>query len=280
MGPQMTALANQILISGLALGFGIGTALAADLPTHKAAPVFAPAPAPINWTGFYLGVNGGYGGDAFNYPFDLGYADPTVPVNEAINGSAKLNSSGFLGGVTAGFNWQFAPTWVAGFEGDLDFAAINGKVSLNGATSAASTYAGSASASIGSQTPYIDTARLRLGYLVTDQFLVYGTGGLAYGGTNNSLSASANIPAIPFTGGFSASKNITGVGWTGGAGAEFKIDKHWSFKAEYLYADLGTATILSGSGTDLLGGTNTYNYSLKVHTTDNIMRVGVNYTFN
>src|SRR5947209_4412343 len=111
----MRTIAKGLILSLLALGSAAGTAVAADLPTRKAPPEPYIAPQPMTWTGFYIGVNGGFAGDAFRYPFELGVAGPG-----GVTGSAKINSSGFLGGVQAGFNWQFAPTWVAGVEGDLD----------------------------------------------------------------------------------------------------------------------------------------------------------------
>jgi outer membrane immunogenic protein len=237
----------------LALAFGAGTALAADLPTHKAPPMPVYAEPTINWTGFYLGLNGGFAGDAFRYPFEIGN----------VTGSGKLNSSGFLGGVTAGFNWQFAPTWVAGFEGDIDLANINGKL-----TAHASNPGNTLDLTAGSTTHYIDTARLRLGYLVTPQFLLFGTGGAAYGDTASSIGVSYNgndLLGGPY------SKTVTGLGWTAGAGAEYKITKNLSFKTEYLYTDLGTQTLYSNAAIPA---------SLKVHTTDNQVRAGLNWTFN
>ena len=247
----------------------------------------------MSWTGFYLGVNGGFAGDAFRYPFDISQSGFAVAGNQiraldvapgdpSINGSAKLNSSGFLGGVTAGFNWQFAPSWVAGFEGDLDFASINGKLNLH-ATGNNIGGINSLDINAGSTTRYIDTARLRLGYLVTPQLLVFATGGLAYGDTNSTIGASiggGEGGAFDILGG-PYSKSVTGLGWTGGAGVEYKITKNLSFKTEYLYADLGTKTLTSGSfGGGGEGGGPITNYSLKVHTTDNMVRAGLNWTFN
>src|SRR5271165_2690309 len=44
----------------LAMALSAGSALAADLPSHKAPPYIPPPPAPM-WTGFYAGLNAGYG---------------------------------------------------------------------------------------------------------------------------------------------------------------------------------------------------------------------------
>jgi outer membrane immunogenic protein len=270
---------RMVLISGLATALLSSTALAADLPTKKEAPVFVPPPPVVSWTGFYIGVNGGFGGDEFRYPFSVSYVDTATPANDStINGSAHINSSGFLGGVQAGYNWQFATSWVAGVEADIDATWIKGQVGLNAAANIAGTPI-TAGASAGSEQPYLGTVRGRLGYLVTDRFLVFGTGGLAYGDVKSSASAGATVGGTTY-GPYSISKTTTQVGWTLGAGAEYMISKNWTFKTEYLYTDLGSANLLSGSGTDLFARTDSYNYNLKVHTTDNIVRVGLNYKFD
>ena len=260
---------RTILISGLSTALLSSTALAADLPTRKEAPAFAPPPPVASWTGFYIGVNGGYGGDEFKYPFSL--ADPGIPLT--VDGSAHLNSSGFLGGAQAGYNYQFAPSWVGGLEADIDAAAIKGQVGLNAAASSGGTTI-SAGASAGSEQNYLGTVRARLGYLVTDRFLVFGTGGLAYGDVKSSVNAAYAVSGGGPTGTFSASKTTTQTGWTAGGGVEYLLNKNWTFKTEYLYVDLGSANLLNGS----LGGV--LNYNLKVHTTDNIVRAGLNYKFD
>jgi outer membrane immunogenic protein len=78
----------------------------------------------MSWTGFYLGGNGGFGGDKFQYPFTVGGPIPALGITAATSGTSSLNSSGFFGGGQAGFNWQAAPTWVLGAEGDFDAANI------------------------------------------------------------------------------------------------------------------------------------------------------------
>src|SRR5580693_1083622 len=76
-------------------------ALAADLParTYTKAPVYA---APIyNWTGFYIG---GHIGGAF---------------------TGDNNDGRFLGGLQAGYDYQFAPNWVLGIEGQYSWLGSN-----------------------------------------------------------------------------------------------------------------------------------------------------------
>src|SRR3954447_12745494 len=101
---------KRILLSLAALAGLGGAAVAADLP--RAAPYYAPAPyaapAYYNWTGFYVGVNGGGAWGSSQW-----------------NGFPSFNTSGGLIGGTVGYNRQFGP-WVAGVEGDLDWAHIQG----------------------------------------------------------------------------------------------------------------------------------------------------------
>jgi len=250
-----------------------GAATAADLPTRKAPPVVAPAlPTAINWTGFYVGVNGGYAGDQFKYPASASYDDGVYAASGGA--SATLTSSGFLGGVQAGYNWQFAGAWLGGVEADIDATSIAGKIGISGGGSIEGLGSATAGADVKSETPYLGTARARIGYLVNDRFLVFATGGFAYAQVKTSLNASYSDSGGD-SGAFSWSKDTTHTGWTLGGGAEYKIDKNWSFKTEYLYVDLGEQTLLSGTA---FGGDLAYN--LKVHPTDNIVRAGLNFTFN
>ena len=239
-----------ILASGLATALLSSTALAADLPTRKEAPAFAPPPAAVSWTGFYIGVNGGYAGDQFKYPYS---------VAGLVSGSANLTSSGFVVGGQAGYNYQFAPSWVGGIETDIDFADVKGRIGINGSGSGFGF-----SASGGTKTDYLGTVRARLGYLITDHFLVFATGGFAYG----DAKTTANLTITP-GGSVNYSKTNTLGGWTVGGGVEYLIAPNWTFKTEYLYADLGTGTIASSPGV----------FSVKVHPTDNIVRAGLNYKF-
>src|SRR5580698_315920 len=98
----------------LFISFAGTSAFAADMPVKAPPP---PPRAATTWTGFYLGANGGWSGstsqdsDAFIVPPQAG---------------PNFHQSGGLAGVTYGHNWQFGHSWVLGFEGDFDFADING----------------------------------------------------------------------------------------------------------------------------------------------------------
>ena len=163
-----------------AIAFGNSAVQAADLGMPPP-PYNPPPPAPAyTWTGFYIGTNGGFGGNQFQYPFSVG-AIPGLGLG-ATTGTSALNSSGFFGGGQVGYNWQFAPAWVAGVEADFDGADIEGK-----ATTTANTFTGN----VGSTLDWFGTVRARVGYLVTPTALVYATGGWAYGHTTASANAAA-----------------------------------------------------------------------------------------
>ena len=149
MTRELTTLAGAF-----ALAMAAQTALAADIPAR--APAYkAPIAAPIfNWSGFYLGVQGGYGWGDTRHDFPGGTHD-TFDVN------------GWLGGVTIGANWQTGQT-VVGLEGDYAWASIDGSQT------------GNCVPSCSTELKRVGTARLRLGH-AWDQWLGYVTGGFAFG---------------------------------------------------------------------------------------------------
>lgn len=204
------------------LALSASAVYAADIappPVYKAPP---PLPPPYSWTGFYIGANGGFGGNNVVY-------SATVAGFPA---STSLNSSGFLGGGQAGFNWQVAPLWLIGVETDFDGTDIS---------SNASATVPFATASAGTKVDWFGTVRGRAGFLVTPNALLYGTGGWAYGHTTSS----ANATAFGMTASVSSANMQNG--WTAGAGLEYAFNPWLSFKTEYLYVDLGSATLASGT---------------------------------
>jgi outer membrane immunogenic protein len=88
---------------------------------------------------------------------------------------------------------------------------------------------------------WLGTTRAKLGFVVTpdNRLMIYGTGGVAYGGGSSHFSVyDSNFNAF-----WSGNPNSTRVGWTIGAGAEYALTNNITIGAEYLYADLGSTTI-------------------------------------
>jgi outer membrane immunogenic protein len=232
-----------------ALGLCGAGASAADLgaPMYK-----APSPAGYNWTGFYVGANGGFGGDRFEYPFSFG-SIPVLGLGPT-TGTSTLNSSGFFGGGQVGFNWQAGRSWVLGVEADFDDADIEGL-----ANTSANTFSGN----VGTKLDWFGTVRGRVGFLVTPQALLYGTGGWAYGHTTSNADAAAFGLAI----GTSIADQQNG--WTAGGGLEYALTPSLSVKTEYLYLNLGTTSLASGT---LAGGP----FSLSEKATFHTVKIGLN----
>ena len=112
---------------------------------------------------------------------------------------------------------------------------------------------------------WFGTSRTRLGVLWSPNVLLYGTAGIAYGQVKDTATFTA--PGASVTGTFKDVK----AGWTAGAGIEGAFGGGWSAKLEYLYMDLGkTERTFSGVGFGTIA-TETR------RTTDNLVRVGLNY---
>ncbi|HET7847572.1 MAG TPA: outer membrane protein [Pseudolabrys sp.] len=264
---MQTSLKWLLLTAAVAIG-GIGSAQATDLPVK--APVYkAPALAvPPSWTGWYAGVNAGYGWGSVGNTVVL---DPTTTV-PAIDASNHLN--GFIGGGQVGYNYQITPnSWVAGIEADIQYTNFTGSDSVSGSLPAIFRPGSQFVYSQDQRVDWLATLRGRLGWTPGDHtFLIYATGGLAVGGVkaSNSLSLSGGGPLIAWTGDSSSTR----AGWTVGGGIEARVAQNWTAKVEYLFYDLGHLNV---TGTSVPA-------SAFVTTTDfefrgNIVRAGLNYHF-
>jgi outer membrane immunogenic protein len=190
--------------------WGAGAAGAADLAV-KAPPKVVP---PADWTGFYLGLHGGYGwGDASfdNAPFP--------------NGSPK---GGVFGG-HAGYNWQYGSV-VTGLEVDFSGADIKDSATYTTAKTYITGYpCYPHSVTVFTnhaqdlKTDELASARGRLGYTVLPSLLAYGTAGLGWG--HSSLTVDG------------VSSDADNFGWVAGAGLEYKVFEHVLVRAEYLHYD-------------------------------------------
>jgi outer membrane immunogenic protein len=235
----------------------IGTpAFAADIAVKAPPPALAPV---FNWTGFYVGGEAG-----------AKWADPTWTTTQFItnpspgfivdaSSPAKFDMTGFRLGGYAGYNWQFAPNWVVGIEGDI--AAADDTATMRGIPGCAlprvNTCVGT-SGLVSGPGPGVDVSsvtmgwdaslRARLGVLVTPQVLLYGTGGVAWQKVQTSAGCqhSGPDPLCFNTAGspFALDTNSTiRSGWTVGGGVEAFICGscgNWLVRAEYRYADFGT----------------------------------------
>jgi outer membrane immunogenic protein len=322
---------KKLLLTSIAFAALMGPATAADLarPVHRR-PVVVAAPV-YTWTGFYVGGN--VGGSWGNARTDIAGSATTVAIpglfggfpgnNVAFADSNTTRLNGVIGGGQIGYNYQFSPRWVLGFEADIQgsgergsntFAdpfsttvCILGESPPGGPATCLITgpLNGTATTAFDAKISWFGTVRGRLGFLIGDQVLLYGTGGLAYGhvelsgitNVNGSLDTTASpggegiLPFTPAATAFSESK--TKVGYAVGGGIEGKcsylLPAGWTWKLEYLYVDLGSVDTVAPfpgafvpfQGIPGPGFTTPFTGAITTHTrfTDNIVRVGLNYKF-
>jgi outer membrane immunogenic protein len=216
------------------------------------------AHTPFSWTGFYIGVNGGYGdnfdrNDNFILSNNLGFAAS----------SRGVQPEGGFGGGQLGYNWQQGPL-LLGVEADLQGADIS-----DGFAGRPLDVGGNL-LNAHQNFDYFGTVRGRVGFAFY-RGLIYVTGGFAYGGVRDQL--------VIFNPGSGFSANLhnddTRTGSVIGGGVELALAPHWSVKVEYQHIDLGserlTASVLPP------GTTFTSNKLMDVAGT---ARIGLNYRFD
>lgn len=221
-------------------------ASAADLgarPYTKAPAIVAPG---VNWTGFYIGAEGGggWGNDSWTLAplFNLNVANTDI--------------SGATAGGVIGYNWQLPSRIVLGVEGNLNWADIKGTSSCTQ----------NATLTCRSLLDSLYTATGRLGYAF-DTALFYVKGGGAWTTNNTRVNTLA-------TGALLESGSANREGWTVGVGLEYMFAPNWSAKIEYDYYDFGSKNVTLFSPAGVLG--DTINSKLTLNT----VKAGINYHFN
>jgi outer membrane immunogenic protein len=242
--PMLAALPLLLITTAVASGADVG---------RRMMPPPMPAPArAANWSGFYLGLNGGGGIASTTSDFDVG---------GVAFGTAKNSLTGALGGAQIGYNWQ-AGVLLLGLEADFQLSGQQGSLDAPCPPPACAV---PMSASFTQKMPWFGTVRARLG-LAAPTWLAYATGGYAYARLDTDAAATA--PGIAAT----LSQDEIRNGWTVGGGLEVGFSRNWSARLEYLYLDLGSANTAWA-----LTGLPTINDSAKI--ISNIVRAGVNYRF-
>jgi len=193
-------IATAVLVQPFALR-------AADMQQRYTPPAPVYVEPIFTWTGFYVGLNGGYA---------RGKAD----ISDATSAFTTNTETGWLLGATAGYNYQSGRA-VWGLEGDIDYAWLKGNTSNT---------VGSCVGGGGCEIKHtlFGTARGRLGY-TWDRVMPYLTGGAAFG-------------SVKITAPTGSSETQSKIGWTVGGGAEYAFSHAWSVKGEYVYADIGKST--------------------------------------
>jgi outer membrane immunogenic protein len=237
---------KKLIIGAAFAAMSSASAFAADLPmqTYKSAPAMV---AVYNWTGFYVGVNGGYG---------WGTQDPLTLFSNRFD-RTNLNISGGMVGGTIGAQIQQGYV-VLGIEGDLDWANIKGSGTSTPTIGGGLLFPAGIALNIATNTSAVGTARIRAGVAVNN-WLFYATGGAAFV-KNSATGTSIGGVACGTLGLF---PNCAASSWrpglAAGLGAEWGFAQNWSAKFEYLYI----ASMGSGISVDYI----------------NTIRAGINYRF-
>ena len=236
----MRTSALGLLAASAALAIAASTAHAADLPGR-----YSPAPAynamPIfTWTGFYAGLNAGYGWNVG----DSRFYDPAFgTVERPPRRRLRRRRPGRL---------QLPVRHVRGRRRDATF-------SMPPSATRAPPTAPPITRAI--RDGFFGTIRARAG-VAFDRALVYGTGGFAYGDVGGNRGYD---PVL----GYHSGDEIN-WGWTLGGGVEYAITNNFTAKVEGLYVDLDTKDNYT------LGG----RVSVDRDAEFGVLRAGVNYKFN
>jgi outer membrane immunogenic protein len=262
---------KRLLVMAAAAVLASTPAFAADLraspPVYKAPPPVVMAP---NWTGFYIGADIG---GAWSHSDSSWLGLPSAAAFGVNPTAAGNDGSSFLGGVHLGYNYQFAPTWVAGIEGDWTWTHARGSNTQPWTVFGTTTpVGGGAATTMSSTADWLASLRGRFGYLVTPTVLAYATGGAAWGHVHDGATA-----ADPATGYLAtASSGTTADGWVVGGGLEWAMTRNWSLRGEYLYYRLYSGQSVVAPAAGFAANPSSFSWG---NTDVSVVRAGLSYKF-
>lgn len=219
-----------------------------------------------NWAGFYVGGNIGYGKNGTRWT-----DNPHSTLNlswTSFSGrpqSVNIDDDGVTFGLHAGYNFQMQRV-VFGIETDVTHLGSKGAYVWN----VPSTSSGTQPGYLSTELDWVGTTRARLGIAI-DNFLVFGTAGLAYGSPQAHWTQ-----AVSGAQWHSGGQQVVAV-W--GGGVEWMFNSNWSVRAEALVMDFNTlrARDVTPSSAADFGGTSGYNMTTR--TTETIARLGATFKF-
>jgi opacity protein-like surface antigen len=260
-------LTSDVVRAGLSYKFEWPGIDGGPRSAYNAMAAMPPVAAAVwSWSGFYVGANAGYG---WGHDPSSTLVTPFEPILAQVpTFLAGPNSNGFVGGFQAGANWQTG-SWIGGLEIDLSGSDIKGSSSAAGLD----TGGRPVSATQTDKFDLLGSGRARLGYLVTPDVWLYGTGGLAWTRLDQTTT-SVNSDGTTIT-----SMPSWRFGWVAGAGGEARLwNTNWLARVEYLHYDFGDSGNLS---TGFTGATFFLsNSTTSRHLTADVVRAGIDYKFN
>jgi outer membrane immunogenic protein len=213
---SMRKISSFIAAAAVAVALG-QTATAADLP-RKAPAYQPPPPAPLTWTGCYIGAN-------------IGAVRGRFELEGPFGGEASRTGEwGFAGGGQIGCDYQFAGSgFVIGFRNMFD-----GTTNSRDRTFSFVTPTGTGTLTAEFHNRWFDALTGRLGYAVQPNWLLYFQGGAVWSRVEADITVAT--PAGVGVGSFSDTK----TGWTIGGGGEYRFSPNWSVFLEGNYYNFGT----------------------------------------
>ena len=240
---------NKLLLASFALAaMAAGSAMAAEMPLK------APPPAP-SWTGFYFG-------GAIGARWDNVDGSVTAATNNGVNilclpppastgpcTGTQLNSTAFRPSAYFGYNWQLSSLTLAGIEGDVGWAhnisTLGGAIYPGGnnpfyLTQRSDDY-------FTFKSSWDGALRIRLGYLINPSTLLFVAGGVEFmqistqshcGQISDCTPGIFPLLYLPAD----ISHTRTMAGGTVGGGIERMLTPHLLLRAEYRFADFGSAS--------------------------------------
>ena len=268
-------------------GISAPAAFASDFPQRASVPP-VPAIVPVfAWTGPYGGIDFGYARCHLKTRGHwTGSGDATaIELPDGLRSSIEATGSrrnSYAGGVHVGYDFQFG-SLVAGVVADVTALRLKrSAVVAAEAVDPASGAAVAAAASASQQLYWFGTLRSRVGWTPFERFMIYGTGGLAFGrvgqDVNGIIAASTADGGAEITrlGAFGKTGSGYRLGWVVGGGAEYAVTDNISIQGEYLHVDLNGRNVVTALPAPDTGKAA---FGFKNGTTFDIVKAGVNYRF-
>jgi outer membrane immunogenic protein len=247
----------KLTVAAIALLLSSTVAFAADLSPQTAEPM-APVESLFSWTGFYAGAQIGYG-----------HSSSHEALYEANRGrgmwaQSKLNPEGAIGGLYAGYNYDFSSGLVIGADADFTLSGMKNKSPLFVYATDALGPRNAPGDADRSRVLWTAAAGGRVGYAI-DRFMPYIAGGIAFA----KFSDLGTHTYVDFR------YETTRVGWTVGGGLDYALTDNLILRAEYRYSHFGDI----GGMTTITPQTQGYEQHVDYNLSINDVRLGIAYKF-